>query len=108
MALGLAKYRFDVFYDASDVIELGELAIINNQVLFWAVTFKFLSHRFNKPLNFFTDSGSETIQAKEMFAIAVNILAFGHYVGRDTAFCLHTDNLGLAANLAKFRACHDH
>ena len=40
----------------------------------------FLSHRFNKPLNFFTDSGSETIHEKEMFAIAVNILAFGHYV----------------------------
>ena len=42
-----------------------------------------------------------------MFAISVNILAFGHYVGHDTAFCLHTDNLGLAANLAKFRARHD-
>ena len=42
-----------------------------------------------------------------MFAIAVNILAFEHYVGHDTAFCLHTDNLGLAANLAKFRARHD-
>ena len=43
-----------------------------------------------------------------MFVIAVNILAFGHFVGQDTAFCLHTDNLRLAANLSKFRARYDH
>ena len=43
-----------------------------------------------------------------MFALAVNILAFDHFMGHDTAFCLHTDNLRLTVNLSKFRARHDH
>ena len=107
MALMLTKYRLNVFSDASGIVRLGGLAVINNKIFFWSVTFEFLINRFNKHINFFDNTGSETIQYKEIFALAVNILAFGGFVGQDTAFCLHTDNLRLAANLSKFRARHD-
>lgn len=35
-------------------------------------------------------------------------MTFAKYVQPNTVFCLHTDNLGLATNLAKFIARHDH
>ena len=93
MALGLAKYMFNVFSDAYEVVGLGGLTIINNIIIFWSVTFEFIINRFNKSLNIFDNTGSEAIPSNKMFAVAVNILAFGGFVGHDTAFCLHTDNL---------------
>ena len=34
IALNIAKYCFNVYFDVSGVIDLGGLAFVNNQVLF--------------------------------------------------------------------------
>ena len=107
MALGLAKKQFHVFSDASGGIGLGGFAFFRNEIQYWCITFKELLQRYNKKPDFFVEDPSTSIQMKEMLSLAFNVECFGEHAGSDVALCMNTDNLGLAANLAKFRAKHD-
>ena len=64
IAMGIAKYRFNVFFDMSGIVGLDGLAVTDDKILFWSATFEFLINRFNKHVDFFDDTSSESIYSK--------------------------------------------
>ena len=86
IALGIAKFRFNVYSYAYGIVCLGGLAFVDNQVLLWFVEFQFLLNHFNKPVGFLDETDSASIQIKEMLAIPFNISVFCKYVLSEYCF----------------------